>query len=186
MFIEPRKLSTLKWLELVLLFIGLPTVLSVFLSFSIPYYLLHNVALANELSIIVSIAVFALSSYALRNYLRSRNALSPLVGRRSFMTMVSLDDEHPIDGELVKRIEDSLRFVDKDTDEYVKLLAMIGIMNLRNAVAYGDRNLYMKAKGYLSMAEEAAGRVNVGEETKLLMGKLRLKVEEYKKRFNTL
>lgn len=180
--IGPRRLSTLKWLGLVLLFIGLPTGLSVFISFSIPYYLLHNAALANELSFIVSIGVFALSSYVFDNYLRSRSESPPLV-RRRFVAAVSLDDDHPIDDELLRRVEEGLGFVDKGTDEYVKLLAMLGIMNLRSAVARSDRNLYLKAKDYLSMAEEAAGRINVSEETKLLMDKLRLKVEEYKERF---
>jgi len=58
---EGKKLSFLKWVGLALLFIGFPTVIATVVSFSIPYYLLHNVTLANTLSTIIPIAVIVIS-----------------------------------------------------------------------------------------------------------------------------
>jgi len=58
---EGKRLSFLEWLGLASLFIGLPTVIAIVVSFSIPYYLLHNVTLANSLSTIIPLVVFVIS-----------------------------------------------------------------------------------------------------------------------------
>ena len=56
-----RLLFFLKWVGLGLLFIGLPTAIATVVSFSIPYYLLHNVTLANTLSTVIPLVVFGIS-----------------------------------------------------------------------------------------------------------------------------
>ncbi len=54
---------------------------------------------------------------------------------------------------------------------------------MQNAVAYDNKNLYLRAEEYLSKAEEAMKEKNVSFETKILVDNLRSKIEIYNYRF---
>jgi len=68
-------------------------------------------------------------------------------------------------------------------EEYIKRLAMLGMMYLQNAVAYGNKDLYLRAKEYLAKAEEAMEGKSVSFETRMAVDYLRSKIETYKYRF---
>ena len=176
---EGKKLSFLKWLGLALLFIGFPTAIATVLSFSIPYYFLHNVTLANTLSTIIPIIVIVTSIAYFRKYLQSSNLITPFM-RRQPITILP-DSGQPIDEKYIKSFEVNIRFA-KD-EEYIKRLAMLGMMYLQNAVAYDNKDLYFRAKEYLSRAEQAMQGKSVSFETKALVDNLRSKIETYKYRF---
>ncbi|AAK42281.1 hypothetical protein SULI_14465 [Saccharolobus solfataricus] len=177
--IERNKISFLKWLELTLLFVILPSVVAVILSFSIPYYLLHNITLANTLSTIIPIIVFGISVAYFGKYRKSHGIITPFMKRTSIPILP--DSGQPIDEKYIKSFEAGLKFV--KGEEYIKRLAMIGMMYLQNAVAYDNKDLYLKAKEYLSKAEEAMKGKDVRFETRLLVDNLRSKIETYKYRF---
>ena len=178
---EGKRLSFLEWLGLASLFIVLPTLIASVVSFSIPYYLLHNVTLANTLSTIIPIVVFAISVISFRKYLQSRDIITPFMKKRSVTITILPDSGQPIDEKYIRSFEVNLRFV--KGEEYIKQLAMLGMMYLQNAVAYDNKDLYLRAKEYLARAEEAMDGKNVSFETKMLVDKLRSKIETYKYRF---
>lgn len=131
----------MKWLGLALLFIGLSTAIAVVLSFSIPYYLLHNVTLVNTISTIIPIVVIVISVVYFRKYLQSHNAVTPFM--RISITILP-DSGQPIDEKYIKNFEANLKFV--KGEEYIKQLAMLGMMYLQNAIAYDNKDLYLKAR----------------------------------------
>ncbi|WP_048587846.1 hypothetical protein [Saccharolobus islandicus] len=174
-----KRLSFSKWLGLALLFIGLPIAIAFILSFSITYYLLHNLTLANILIIVIPLAVFATSSSYFDRYLRSNGLISPFMKK---VTITILPDSgQPIDERYIKGFEANLKFA--KGEEYIKQLAIIGMMYLQNAVAYDNKDLYLRAKEYLSRAEEAMEGKSVSFETKALVENLKSKIETYKYRF---
>ncbi|BBG23762.1 hypothetical protein [Sulfuracidifex tepidarius] len=176
---EEKRLSFFKWLGLALLFIGLPTVVAVVLSFSIPYYILHDMTLANTLSTIIPILVFVVSATYFKRYLESRGLITPFMKRVSITILP--DSGQSIDEKYIKSFEAKLKFA--KGEEYIKQLAMIGMMYLQNAIAYDNKDLYLRAKEYLSRAEEAMQRKSVSFETKMLVDNLKSKIETYKYRF---
>lgn len=176
---EKRRLSHLKWLGLVSLFIAFPTVMAAVLSFSIPYYLLHNVTLASTLSTIIPIIVFVISLMYFNRYLQSRDLISPFMRRRTIIILP--DSGQPIDEKYIRSFEAHLKFA--RGEEYIKELAMLGMMYLQNAVAYNNRELYLRAKEYQARAEEAMQGKSVSFETKTLVDNLKSKIETYKYRF---
>lgn len=174
-----KRLSFSKWLGLALLFIGLPIAIAFILSFSITYYLLHNLTLANILIIVIPLAVFATSSSYFDRYLRSNGLISPFMKK---VTITILPDSgQPIDERYIKGFEANLKFA--KGEEYIKQLAIIGTMYLQNAVAYDNKDLYLRAKEYLSRAEEAMEGKSVSFETKALVENLKSKIETYNYRF---
>ncbi|MFP3417142.1 MAG: hypothetical protein RXO71_02440 [Nitrososphaeria archaeon] len=181
---EGKKLSFLKWLGLTLLFIGFPTAIAVVVSFSIPYYLLHNVTLANTLSTIIPIVVFIITGIYFRKYLQSRNLITPFMRRRSITITILTDSGQPIDEKFIRSFEANLKFV--KGEEYIKRLAMLGMMYLQNAVAYDNKDLYLRAKEYLARAEEALEEESISFETKMLVDNLRSKIETHKYRFGEI
>ncbi|MBB5255119.1 hypothetical protein [Sulfurisphaera ohwakuensis] len=179
---EPHRISLLKWLGLFSLFVVLPTAVSVFISFSIPYYIFHNPTLANNLSTIVSIIVIVISSYFFNRYLLSHNMISPFTRSRKTITVLP-DSGEPIDEKYIRSFEAGLNFYKNDPNEYIKRLAMIGLMYLQNAIAYANKDYYLKARDYLYKAEEEINGKNVTFETRLLVDNLRSKIKTYKYRF---
>nr|WP_049785449.1 hypothetical protein [Sulfolobus islandicus] len=176
---KKKRLSFSKWLGLALLFIGLPIAIAFILSFSITYYLLHNLTLANILIIVIPLAVFATSSSYFDRYLRSNGLISPFMKK---VTITILPDSgQPIDERYIKGFEANLKFA--KGEEYIKQLAIIGTMYLQNAVAYDNKDLYLRAKEYLSRAEEAMEGKSVSFETKALVENLKSKIETYNYRF---
>ena len=165
---EGKKLSFLKWLGLALLFIGFPTVIATVVSFSIPHYL-HNVTLANILSTIIPIVVIVISVTYFGKYLQSRNLITPFMKKRSITILP--DSGQPIDEKYIRSFEVNLKFV--KGEEYIKRLAMLGMMYLQNAVAYDNKDLYLRAKEYLARAEEAMDGKSISFETKMLVDNLR-------------
>jgi hypothetical protein len=176
---EGKRLSFLEWLGLASLFIGLPTVIAVVVSFPIPYYLLHDVALANTLSSIIPLVVFVISETSFKKYLESRNLICPFMKKKTIT--ISPDSGQPIDEKYIRSFEVNLKFA--KGEEYIKQLVMLGMMYLQNAVAYDNKDLYLRAKEYLARAEEAMDGKSVGFETKILVDNLRSKIETYKYRF---
>jgi len=176
---EENKLSFLKWIGLVLLFIGLPTIIAIVVSFSIPYYLLHNVTLANTLSTIIPIVVFVISVIYFSKYLQSRNLITPFMKKR--LITILPDSGQPIDEKFIRSFEGNLKFAKEE--EYIKWLAMLGMMYLQNAIAYDSKDHYLRAKEYLAKAKEAMAGKSVSFETKKLVDYLGNKIETYKYRF---
>jgi len=185
-FMEGKKLSFLKWLGLALLFIGFPTAIAVVVSFSIPYYLLHNVTLANTLSTItiIPIVVFIITGIHFRKYLQSRNLITPFMKRRLITITILTDSGQPIDEKFIRSFEANLKFV--KGEEYIKQLAMLSMMHLQNAVAYDNKDLYLRAKEYLARAEEAMKEESISFETKMLVDNLSSKIETHKYRFGEI
>jgi len=97
--------------------------------------------------------------------------------------IISPESEQPINEKVIKRYEKALEFSDRESENYVAELAMLGMMYLQNAVAYDNKDLYLRAKEYLARAEEAMDGKNVSFETKMLVDNLRSKIETYKYRF---
>ncbi|AAK40857.1 hypothetical protein SULI_08175 [Saccharolobus solfataricus] len=176
---EEKRLSFFKWLGLALLFIVLPSAVAVVLSFSVPYYILHDMTLANALSTIIFILGFGVSAIYFNRYLESRGLITPFMKRVSITILP--DSGQPIDEKYIKSFEARLKFA--KGEEYIKLLAMLGMMYLQNAVAYDNKDFYLRAKEYLSRAEEAMQEKSVSFETKALVDNLRSKIETYKYRF---
>jgi hypothetical protein len=177
---EGKRLSFLEWLRLASLFIGLPTATASVVSFSIPYYLLHNVTLASTLNMIIPTVVFVISVIYFEKYLQRHNLISPFIKKRRTFTILP-DSGQPIDEKYIRSFEVNLKFA--KGEEYIKRLAMLGLMYLQNAVAYDNKDLYLRAKEYLARAEEAMEGKSVSFETKLLVDNLRSKIETYKYRF---
>jgi hypothetical protein len=176
---EENKLSFFKWIGLALLFIGFPSVISTVVSFSIPYYLLHNVTLANILSTIIPIVVFVISVIYFSKYLQSRTLITPFMKKR--LITILPDSGQPIDEKYIKSFEDNLKFA--KGEEYIKWLAMLGMMYLQNAIAYDSKDYYLRAKEYLTKTKEAMDGKSINFETKKLVEYLMNKIEAHKYRF---
>jgi hypothetical protein len=176
---EGKRLSFLEWLGLALLFIGLPTLIASVVSFSILYYLLHDVTLANTLSIVIPIVIIVISGTYFSKYLQRRNLIAPFMKKR--IITILPDSGQPIDEKYIRSFEVNLKFA--KGEEYIKRLAMLGMMYLQNAVAYDNKDLYLRAKEYLARAEEAMEGKNVSFETKMWVDNLISKIETYKYRF---
>ena len=54
---------------------------------------------------------------------------------------------------------------------------------MQNAVAYDNKDLYLRAKEYLARAEETMEGKSISFETKMLVENLRSRIEAYKYRF---
>jgi len=108
--------------------------------------------------------------------------ISPFTRRRKTITILP-DSGKPIDEKYIRSFEAGLNFYKNDSNEYVKRLAMIGLMYLQNAIAYGNKDYYLKARDYLYKAEEEMNGKNVTFETRLLVDNLSSKIETYKYRF---
>jgi hypothetical protein len=86
--------------------------------------------------------------------------------RRGIRPPGSPESEQPIDEKVIKRLEKALKFSDRESENHVAELAMLGMMYLQNAVAYDNKDLYLRAKEHLARAEEAMERKNVSFKTK--------------------
>ncbi|WP_054843467.1 molybdopterin-dependent oxidoreductase [Vulcanisaeta souniana] len=114
------------------------------------------IALANDLSAALSIVMTAITSLIFAKYVRSRNTVSPFMVRNIRNIMVNPDSDKPIDEDYIKAFEEALSSMSKDSDDYVRLLTMLGgLMYLQNAIAYNCRDLFSRAVNYLGMAENA-------------------------------
>ena len=159
-----------------IILVGLPTILAVIIAFTIPYYLMHNPTLANYSSTAALVIVGGVAQMIYRRTYSQRI-------KGTHVMSINMDSPQPVDEEHIRVLESALSNIRKDTEDYVKLLAMLGFMHLGNALAKGDRGHYRKAVDYLNRAEEAMGRVNVSDDTRLMVGRLRSKVEENRYRF---
>ncbi|WP_054854123.1 hypothetical protein [Vulcanisaeta distributa] len=161
---------TLLWLAVV----GLPTVIVTIAVFTVLYYIIHNSTLANYLSIATPpILVGGATETMYRRRVRT-------YGRRvaSIRTLsLNMDNPEPISDEDIETFESALSTVRKDSEDYVRLHAMLGHMHLHNAVTKGDRRYYLKAVDHLNKAEETINRVNVGDDTRLMVNRLRSRIE---------
>jgi hypothetical protein len=128
---------------------------------------------------IIPTIIFVVSVIYFMKYLQRYNLVTPFMKRRSITILP--DSGQPIDEKFIKSFEADLKFV--EDEEYIKQLVMLGMMYLQNAVAYDNKNLYLRAKEYLSKAEEAMKENNVSFETKILVDNLRSKIEIYNYHF---
>ena len=55
--------------------------------------------------------------------------------------IISPESEQPINEKVIKRYEKALEFSDRESENYVAGLAMLGMMYLQNAVAYDNKDL---------------------------------------------
>jgi hypothetical protein len=180
-----KEISTLKYLLLHLLVDGLPSIIVSILAYDIIYNFSHSFILSATLSALIFSTLSAALSTYLDRYLM-RRGIRPLgIRRKEARTkyIISPESGQPIDEKVIKRYEKALEFSDKKSENYVAELAMLGMMYLQNAVAYDNKDLYLRAKEYLAKAEEAMEGKNVSFETKLLVDNLKSKIETYKYRF---
>ncbi|BBD72008.1 hypothetical protein HS1genome_0397 [Sulfodiicoccus acidiphilus] len=173
------RLSFPSWLGLALLFIGLPTGVAIAISYYMPVFLLHNPSLANYLGTIIPLMTFVISSTYFNRYIQSRGLKSQFMRRTS--VKISPESGKPIDQKMIKGFEASLKFA--KGEDRIRRLVTVGMMYLQNAVAYDDKDRYLKAKEFLSLAEEAMRGESPSFETKMLVENLRSKTETYKYRF---
>jgi hypothetical protein len=180
-----KEISTLKYLLLHLLVDGLPSIIVSILAYNIIYNFSHSFILSATLSTLIFSTLSATLSTYLNRYLMRRGIRPPGIRRKEARTkyMISPESGQPIDEKVIKRYEKALEFSDKKSENYVAELAILGMMYLQNAVAYDNKDLYLRAKEYLARAEEAMEGKNVSFETKLLVDNLRSKIETYKYRF---
>ncbi|BCU71275.1 hypothetical protein KN1_25720 [Stygiolobus caldivivus] len=180
-----KKISTLKYLLLMLLFSALPSAVVYILADEILYTYSHNSVLSSNLSFLISAILLGISSIYINRYLMRRGIRPPGIRKKEARTKYTLSPEsgQPIDEKVIKRYEKALAFSDKESENYIAELAILGMMYLQNAVAYNNKDLYLRAKDYLSKAEEAMHERSVSFETKALVDNLRSKIETYKYRF---
>ena len=180
-----KEISTLKYLLLHLLVDGLPSIIVSILAYDIIYNFSHTFILSAFLSALIFSTLGATLSTYLNRYLMRRGIRPPGIRKKEARTkyIISPESGQPIDEKVIKRYEKALEFSDKKSENYVAELAMLGMMYLQNAVAYDNKDLYLRAKEYLAKAEEAMEGKNVSFETKLLVDNLKSKIETYKYRF---
>ncbi|MFP3346364.1 MAG: hypothetical protein RXR17_02830 [Sulfolobaceae archaeon] len=180
-----KEISTLKYVLLDLLVGGLPSALVLILGYDIIYNFLHSFILSATLSALISSALGTILSTYLNRYLMRRGIRPPGIRKKEARTkyIISPESGQPIDEKVIKRHEKALEFSDRESENYVAELAMLGMMYLQNAVAYDNKDLYLRAKEYLARAEEDMKGKSVSFETKLLVDNLRSKIETYKYRF---
>jgi len=180
-----KEISTLKYVLLILLLDGLPSTIVSILAYNIIYNFSHSIILSATLSALIFSTLGAILSTYLDRYLMRHGIRPPGIRRKEARTkyMISPESGQPIDEKVIKRYEKALEFSDKKSENYVAELAMLGMMYLQNAVAYDNKDLYLRAKEYLARAEEAMEGKSVSFETKILVDNLRSKIETYKYRF---
>jgi len=180
-----KEISTLKYLLLHLLVDGLPSIIVSILAYNIIYNFSHSFILSATLSTLIFSTLSATLSTYLNRYLMRRGIRPPGIRRKeaSIKYIISPESGQPIDEKVIKRHEKALEFSDRESENYVAELAMLGMMYLQNAVAYDNKDLYLRAKEYLARAEEAMEGKSVSFETKMLVDNLRSKIETYKYRF---
>ena len=173
-----KEISTLKYYLLILLIVGLPSTIVSILAYDIIYNFSHSIKLSAALSAIIFLTLGAKLSTYLDRYRYYRYLM-----RHGIRPPGSPESEQPIDEKVIKRYEKALEFSDKESENFVAKLAILGMMYLQNAVAYDNKDLYLRAKEYLAWAEEAMEGKNVSFKTKMLVDNLRSKIETYKYRF---
>jgi len=180
-----KEISTLKYLLLHLLVDGLPSIIVSILAYDIIYNFSHSFILSATLSALIFSTLGAILSIYLDRYLMRRGIRPPGIRKKEARTkyIISPESGQPIDEKVIKRYEKALEFSDKKSENYVAELAMLGMMYLQNAVAYDNKDLYLRAKEYLARAEEAMEGKSVSFETKIMVDNLRSKIETYKYRF---
>ena len=181
-----KEISTLKYVLLILLFGALPSAIVYILAYDIIYNFSHSFILSDNLSALISSTLGATLFIYFDRYLMRRGIRPPGIRRKEARTkyMISPESGQPIDEKVIKRYEKALEFSDRESSEnYVAELAMLGMMYLQNAVAYDNKDLYLRAKEYLARAEEAMEGKSVSFETKLFVDNLKSKIETYKYRF---
>jgi len=85
-------------------------------------------ALVSKLTFFPSMAPSAIDKYSLALKYTHKYIISPESGE-------------PIDEKVIKRYEKALEFSDRESENYVAGLAMLGMMYLQNAVAYDNKDL---------------------------------------------
>ncbi|BDB97408.1 hypothetical protein [Saccharolobus caldissimus] len=180
-----KEISTLKYVLLILLFSALPSAIVLVLAYDVIYNFLHSFVLSVSLSALISSTLGAILSTYLDRYLMRRGIRPPGIRKKEarIKYIISPESGQPIDEKVIKRYEKALEFSDKESENYIAELAMLGMMYLQNAVAYDNKDLYLRAKEYLSRAEEAMQGKSVSFETKVIVDNLRSKIETYKYRF---
>ena len=180
-----KEISTLKYVLLILLLGALPSAIVLILAYGVIYNFSHSFILSATLSSLIASTLGATLSTYLDRYFMRRGIRTPGIRKKEAKTkyMISPESGQPIDEKVIKRYEKALEFSDKKSENYVAELAMLGMMYLQNAVAYDNKDLYLRAKEYLAKAEEAMEGKNVSFETKLLVDNLKSKIETYKYRF---
>ena len=164
---------------LLLVIVGLPTILVASAAFLVSYYLMHNTALTDYLTLIISIVVGSIA------HLFYRKRVGAYGQRVSGIRTISLNMNNPelVSDNHIEMLESALSRVKRDSEDYVRLLTMLGYMHLSNAIAKGDKSHYFKAVNFLNSAEETMSRVNVSDNTRFMVSRLRSRVEEYRYRF---
>ncbi|WP_048052809.1 hypothetical protein [Saccharolobus islandicus] len=185
MFGPTKEISTLKYVLLILLFDALPSAIVFILANDIIYNFLHSSILSTILSALIFSTLGATLSTYLNRYLMRRGIRPPGIRKKEASTKYTISPEsgQPIDEKVIKRYEKALEFSDKESENYVAELAKLGMMYLQNAVAYDNKDLYLRAKEYLARAEEAMEGKSISFETKMLVDNLRSMIETYKYRF---
>jgi len=180
-----KEILTLKYVLLILLLDGLPSAIVFILAYDIIYNFSHSFILSATLSALIFSTLGAILSTYLNRYLMRRGIRPPGIRKKEASTkfMISPESGQPIDEKVIKRYEKALEFSDRESENYVAELAMLGAMYLQNAVAYDNKDLYLRAKEYLARAEEAMEGKSVSFETKMWVDNLRSKIETYKHRF---
>lgn len=178
-----RRISKLKY-ALLLLLIALLGAGAFYLSQEASYYILNSFNLSLYLSTIVSAVVVSVGFVYLNRYLISHGIRIPVMRRIiNQRILISPGSGQPVDEELIRRYERALESLDKGSEGYVAALVMLGAMYLQNAVAYGNRDFYLKANEYLAKARDAMQEVKLSGEVKLLVDNLGNWIEAYKRRF---
>ena len=142
-------------------------------------------ALSSYVSIPAGAVVLSVGLILLNRYLISHGIRIPVLRRRVLEQEVLIvpGSGQPVDEELIKRHENALRFADENSEGYVAGLAMLGFMYLQNAIAYGNKDLYLRARDYLDRARDAMRRVSVSDEVRMLVDRLEREVEGSRSRF---
>jgi hypothetical protein len=180
-----KEISTLKYVLLILLLDALPSTIVFILACDIIHNFLHSFILSATLSTPISSTLGATLFIYLNRYLMRRGIRPPGIRKKeaSIKYIISPESGQPIDEKVIKRYEKALEFSDRESENYVAELATLGMMYLQNAVAYDNKDLYLRAKEYLARAKEAMEGKSVSFETKMLVDNLRSKIETYKYRF---
>ena len=182
--ITNRRISGLKY-TLLLLLIALIATGAYFLAQYVLQQTLHNAALSYYLSPLVGAVVLGIGLVLLNRYLIGHGVRIPVLRRRTLEQEVFIvpGSDRPVDEELIRRHENALRFADENSEGYVAGLAMLGFMYLQNAIAYGNKDLYLRARDYLDRARDAMSRVSVSNEVRMLVERLRKEVKGNRSRF---
>ncbi len=182
--ITNKRVSRFKYTLFLLLIALLSAVTYVLSQFALQRILQSPPTLSSYISALVSAAVVGIGLVYLNRYLITHGIRFPVL-RRTFNHVVYIipGDGQPINEELIRRYEDALRFSDKNSENYVAELAMLGFMYLQNAIAYGNKDLYLRARDYLDKARDAMKTVRVSDKVRILVERLEKEVESNKAKF---